>query len=160
MQADMLLKEISAVFPAIAMPCAAASTVHQNDCERCDDVRRYFDIYKDSKIDDVFIRYMHQNLYQLSPLGFLWLLPYYLKYCLAEEWRYTQEQVYFLVYSLSPAPQFESNAYIQLSELNAAQIHCLMNFLSWCNETEDYYDSEEDTNKAFSFLKKLLSKQA
>lgn len=156
---DLLLKEINDVFPTIPMPSPAESTVHQNDCEPCDDVPRYFDIYRDSKIDTVFIRYMHKNLYQLSPLGFLWLLPHYLKYCLSNEWCYAEELVYFLVYHLSPSPQFENDAYIRFSELNAVQIQCLISFLNWCNETESYYDSEEDTHKAFTFLKKLLSKQ-
>lgn len=156
---DQLLKEINAVFPTIPMPSPAESTIHQDNCEPCGDVRRYFEIYRNLEIDAVFIRYMHQNLHQLSSIGFLWLLPHYLKYCLSNEWHYAEELVYFMIYSLDQNPPFEHDAYIRLSALNTAQIRYLISFLYWCDQNRDYYDSEQETKTAVTFLKKLLGKQ-
>lgn len=160
MRTDLLLKEIDEVFPVMLMPASAELTDHQEDCESCDDVRHYLNAYRDIEVDKTLIRFLRQNLYQLSPMTFRWFLPHYLKYCLSSDWADAQEETYFLVYNLGSDPQFESDAYLRLSVLNAAQINCLISFLKWCTGVEDCVDIEEEIDKAVDFLKKLFSKFA
>ncbi|AXI04332.1 DUF6714 family protein [Aquirhabdus parva] len=157
MNTDLLLKEINDVFPDSPMPDTSELTVHQKDCELCDDVRRYLNVYRHLSVDNKLIRFLHQNLYELSPLAFRWVLPHYLKYCLTEDWAYAQEETYFLVFNLGPAPQLENDTLIRFAALNDKQINCLIDFLSWCTGVEDCIDIEDDINRAFAFLKKLLN---
>lgn len=152
MEANALLKEIDDVFPFMEMPASAKLTCHQDNCYLCVEIRRYLNASRNMKIDDALIRRLHQELHHLSPYAFRWILPHYFKFCLSSGGKYSQEEVYFLVYNLSPDPEFQDDVYRQLSALNTAQISCLVNFLKWCEGNEDWVEIMDDIDRAIKFL--------
>ena len=156
---EWLLREIDVVFPALPMPVSEELTSHQVDCEDCDDVRKYLEAYRYKEIsDDILIRRLRMLLSTLSPVAYRWILPNYLKFCLNSEWCRAQDAVYFLVFNLGPNPEFESETYSRLQTLSIEQINCLIHFLQWCTGIEDSVYIEEDIDKAFNFLQKLITK--
>jgi Family of unknown function (DUF6714) len=154
-EAELLLKEIDDVFPFMEMPTSVELTFHHDDCYLCAEVRRFLDGSRNVKVDDELIRFLHQELYHLSPMAFRWVLPHYLKYCLSSGGRYSQEETYFLVYHLSPDPEFQDDTHRRLSLLNVAQKNCLVNFLRWCEGNEDWVEIAEDIDRAFKFLQSV-----
>jgi hypothetical protein len=152
MEADLLVKNIDAVFPFMEMPASEKLTFHQDNCYLCDEMRRYLNASRNIKIDDKLIRRVHQELNHLSPIAFRWILPHYLRFCLSSGGKYSQEEVYFLVYNLSPDPEFQEDEYRRLSGLNFSQINCLVNFLKWCESNEDWIEILEDIDRAIKFL--------
>lgn len=160
MKTDTLLKEIDEVFQVVPMPSRINLTVHLKGCFDCEEVLDYLDYYRNRSLDGAFFMYMRRNLTSLSPIGFLWLIPYYLKYCLSFDWNFTEEPICFLIYTLNPPPEYEHDAFVRLSALNYRQIICLIHFLEWCNENENYasYSTEDDTENVFIFLKRILQK--
>jgi len=145
-----LLKEVDEAFPCMEMPESAELLFHQDQCRSCAEVRRYLDASRGVKADDALIRFIHQQLYHLSPVAFRWILPSYLKFCLSSV--SSQEEVYFLVYNLSPDQEFQEDTYRRLSALNAAQIRCLIHFLNWCSGNECWVEIRGDVDKAIKFL--------
>jgi len=151
-ETNSLLKEIDNVFPAMAMPTSEDLIYHHDECYSCAEVRRYLNASRNMEVDDALIRHLHQELYHLSPMTTRWILPYYLKFCLRSEGKYSQEETYFLVYNLRPSPRFQYDTYQRLSSLNAAQVECLIHFLKWCSGNLDWIEILEDIDKAIKFL--------
>jgi hypothetical protein len=153
-EADSLLKEINDVFPIMEMPASAKLTYHQDDCYLCAEVHRFLDASRNMEVDDALIRFLHQELSHLSPTAFRWILPYYLKFCLSSGGKFSQEETYFLVYYLSPDPEFQDDVCRRLSALDASQKSCLVDFLKWCKGNEDWVEIAEDIDRAIKFLSK------
>ncbi len=158
-ETEWLLREIDLVFPVLPMPVSEELTTHQVDCEDCDDVRKYLNAYRYKAIrDDILITHLRMWLSTLSPVTYRWILPYYLKFCLNLEWWCVQDAVYFFVFNLGPNPEFERETYSRLQILSIEQVNCLIHFLQWCTGIEDSVYIEEDIDKAFNFLQKLIAK--
>lgn len=152
---DELLKEIDVAFPFMAMPESAELTYHGNGCHECTEVRRYLNASRSAEVDDELIGLLHQDLYHLSPMALRWILPHYLKFCVSSGGLHSQEEVYFLVFNLSPDAEFQSDTYQRLSLLNSAQRKCLIHFLNWCTSNENWVEVTEDIDKAINFLQSI-----
>ena len=95
---------------------------------------------------------VHQELYHLSPVGWTWILPHYLRYCLTPEAIYNRFETEFLIYNFAPSPEFEKDAVARLSGLSPAQVRCLYSFFSWLLSDTDWqcsYAQELVSAKAF-----------
>jgi len=156
MKTKILLDEINEAYPYMSMPASMDLTVHTHGCEYCADVRERLEAYRGLELDKTVYIFMRRNWGTLSPVGFLWFIPLYLRYCISLQWDDAEELIYFLVYSFDPLPESEDSSFIRLSLLSVKQIKCLIYFLEWCDENENYYESEVDTIKAFNFLHRLL----
>lgn len=130
---ESLLASIKAAFPFVKMP-ARGKIIYQDS----------FDGYFDGLLDDLesyrggevsieLIRLLHQDLSSLSSDAWLWILPYYLEYCLSVEAEYTQMEVVFLVYALSPTlMKSRVDVLKRLSSFSKGQVLCLIFFVEWC----------------------------
>lgn len=149
-----ILEEIDSVFPPLAMPPSHHLTVHDDDCDECEEIRKHLGWSRDNNEDmDDVIRYLHNRQRKLSPEATLWLLPFYLKYSLSEmmsKW----EEINYLVISLSPLPDDESETYFRLSLLNSDQVMCLIHFVEWVASNDNWQELHDDAVKAKQFLQR------
>lgn len=154
-QASLLLKNVDIVFSPAEMPCSEELIFHEDGCYLCDEIKRYLEASRNFPVDGALIRFIHQELYHLSPKAYRWIIPHYLKYCLDVEEDMAQEEVYFLVYNLSPSLEFQEDTHCRLSNLNKAEIDFLIAFLEWCGQKENWVEIRENVKKAIVFLREV-----
>jgi hypothetical protein len=159
--ANDLIHEIDTCFPLKEMPATADLSFHQDNCSECDELREDLETYRGKDISGDVIRLIHQQLYSLSADATLWILPYYLKYCLTPEAIYSSMETEYLIYSLRPSPEFKHDTLQRLSSLNGAQIRCLIHFLEWCASHEYWREyCPEDIGEAILFLNEVVQSKA
>jgi len=152
----VLLKEIESVFPFVDMPGKNEFLFRKNGCFECDGLQSDLEGYRNKEITGEAIRLVHQELSNLSAKGWQWILPHYLRFCLTPEAEYNRMETEFLIYSLSPLPEFEQDTLLRLSLLDKEQINCLMHFLSWCENQQHWKDyCLEDIGRAQKFLSSI-----
>lgn len=132
MDTQSLLKEIETAFPIVEMPSENALLFHKDGCHPCADLRIDLEEYRNKDITGETIRMVHQELYHFSAKALLWILPYYLRFCLTPEAAYSKMETEFLIYNLNPAPEFQQETLERFSKLNKVQVNCLIYFLEWC----------------------------
>ena len=80
-----LQQEIEAEFPFTDMPAFDALSLHKDNCRGCEDLRADLEQYRDNPVSIDTLRLVHQELSVLSAESMLWILPYYLRYCITPE---------------------------------------------------------------------------
>jgi hypothetical protein len=73
-----------------------------------------------------------QALSQLSAIAWRWVLPNYLRFCLAADAEYSRMEMEFFIYNLGPADEFQKDTVERLSKLDRQQMDCLIKFMHWC----------------------------
>ena len=123
----------------------------EGDDELADEIQEY----EARPVTIDLLRLAHQNLRKLSPDAYLWFVPHYLKLCLTDEGKYSSFEAEFFVYSLSPAGESDTSIDIRLSALNADQIRCIVEVLSWML-TDEFWGVHcpEQIHSALEFLEK------
>lgn len=155
MDIQELQSEIEKVFSIRDMPAENLVTLHGHECPDCAGLLTDLEQYRDKPIDGEVIRLIHQELYHLSPLGWSWILPHYLRYCLTPEAIYNRFETEFLIYSLAPDLEFEKDSLFRMSSMSGDQVRCLQNFLDWClNQTYWNDFCPEEIVLAKTFLEK------
>lgn len=155
---NLLRKEIEAEFPFVERPPTRELLFHYGDCRSCADLSDDLEQITGSEIGVEGIRTIHQSLPHLSPKGWRWMLPSYLRYGITHEAEYSRMEVEFLVYSLRPSLEFQADTVKRLSLVTSGQIRCLIDFLEWCGANafwREYFP--EDIQGATSFLSSLLA---
>lgn len=128
-----LLNKIDAAFPVVEMPAKDQLVFEKYKGGECDEIAE--DLEQPLASDEV-VKIVCRNLSCLSAKGWVWVLPFYLKYCLSEKAMTNRTETEFLIYNLSPAPEFVSDTNQRLRELNNQQIRVLIYFLEWCLSNE------------------------
>lgn len=134
MSVDSLSREIDEVFTPLDMPPKTDMLFRQNNDGYYDSLIREIERFRGKDITVELIRILHQEMSNLSAKMWLWILPSYLKYCLTPEAEYSQMETEFLIYALSPSPEFEKDTKSRLSLLNRRQLDCLLCFIEWCGK--------------------------
>jgi hypothetical protein len=86
------------------------------------------------KLDSNFARSIHQELRWLSPIGFLWAMPYYLDYCLSEDGQYSSTETQFLIFLFSPERRDFEKELSRFDFLSIEQLEALSLFFVWCKQ--------------------------
>jgi hypothetical protein len=151
-----LSDEISVAFPPIDMPARSELILHDQGCAECIEFVRDLDEFRGKEISANVIRLIHQELSHLSPAGWRWMLPHYLRFCLSDQGREERMETEFLIYNLGPALKFQADTAKRLSLLTSAQIRCLVDFLQWCL-TQSYWREffGKEIDQAVNFLRTL-----
>jgi hypothetical protein len=126
-----LLQEIETAFPILEMPSTDSLVIHDASCPDCSDLLIDLESWRGQAITDDEIRLIHQNLSHLSPSTWRWILPHYLRFCLTPIAEYNRMETEFLVYALSPEPEFVEVTWNKLSLLSEKQLACLVWFFEW-----------------------------
>lgn len=155
MNTKILQEEIRTAFVVIDMPDKNDILFHGEDKCQSDLLCEIEDL-RGRVISTEVIRMLHQEMSSLSAKTWLWILPHYLKYCLTPEAEYSQMETEYLIYSLSPTLEFESDSISRLSLLNKAQVKCLIDFVEWCSNNEFWkVYCPDEIFRAKMFLSKL-----
>ena len=139
------------------MPPRSELPFHERGCARCEETANDLEQYRDKEIDGYAIRDVHMDLSRLSAKAMQWILPHYLRYCLTAEAIYNGMETEFLIYSLRPGLQFQKETLQQLALLTSDQIRCLIHFLQWCSNQEQWQPGYvEDIRQALNFLRTMI----
>ncbi len=153
MSTEKLAEDIENTFPIVDMPRGSDISFHKDGCFECSWLAEKLERYRGKEFTGDAIRLIHQELTCLSAKAWRWILPHYLKFCLTSEAAYNTMETEFLIYNLGPDLKYQKDTLQRLTELNTAQIACLIHFLDWCSNHE--YWSEycpEEIKKAINFL--------
>ena len=159
MNTNILLKKINAAFLKIDMPDKNEMLFHEKD--RCQNyLLEEIEELRGGVISLEEIRILHQDMSTLSAKAWLWILPHYLRSCLTPEAEYSQMEIEYLIYSLSPTLKFESDVISRLSLLDKDQIECLIDFINWCSKKEFWNEyCPSDIFRAKVFLTELITQK-
>ena len=156
MKSETILDIVERSFTFVEKPKGRSISFHKNDCWQCDSLREDLLQYKGRELPVEAIRCLHQEMSCLSASGWRWVLPSFLRYCITKEAEESGMETEFLIYNLSPAPEYQDEARIRLSALNKEQINCLLSLMLWCKENEywsTYYPNE--IHNAIGFIQSL-----
>jgi hypothetical protein len=84
------------------------------------------------KLGSNFARSIHQELRWLTPIGFLWAMPYYLDFCLSEEGQYSSAETQFLVFLFAPEHEYFKKELSRYDFLSTNQLLAISLFFIWC----------------------------
>jgi len=155
MKIESLRDEIENAFNFVAKPEHGAFLVRPDNRYECQHVTEALDSYNEMELPPQALRHLHSDLSCLSPIGFRWALPSYLRCCVSDvALRYRDEfvETEFLIYHFSHGSEYQAEVIKQLAILNSQQIECLISFIGWCKEGEwgDCYS--DHLTKAHDFL--------
>lgn len=89
------------------------------------------------EFDSTIARIIHQELRWLNPIGFVWVMPYYLDFCLSEDGQYSTAETQFLIFLFSPESKHREKELARYDFLSADQLHAISLFFVWCKEHND-----------------------
>lgn len=155
MKIENLREEIENAFNFVAKPAHGVFLVRRDNRYDCQYVTDALDAYNEMELPPQALRYLHSDLFCLSPIGFRWVLPSYLRYCVSDTailYRDELLETEFLIYHLSHDSQYQAEVMQQLAIMNSQQIDCLISFVGWCKEGDwgEYYS--DHLAKAHAFL--------
>jgi hypothetical protein len=151
-----LLNEIETQLPVVPKPPPELIGFHPTGCGHCDLLREDLEKYPEPTLPDEAIRYLHNDWSCLSPQATRWVLPSYLRRCITMD-TYDSLEVEFLICSLSPEAEYESETRQRLNGLSANQTTVLLHFLEWCAEHPEWSSyCEGDIGRAIVFVQSLI----
>ena len=154
-----LIDKIDAVFPSVEMPPLKDFLFHENDGERYAGLLSDIDEFRGGSITGDAVRIIHKDMSKLSAKAWCWIFPHYLKYCLTPEAEFNRMETEFLIYALSPSPEFSQETFQRLSEFNNDQVNCVIDFLNLCLGYEYWKELYAgDIDHAINFLKSYCQK--
>ena len=153
MNTEHLKSEIESVFSYVKKPRGLDLSFHKDECHQCGYLREDLDQYQEMELPPEGIREIHQEMSCLSPQGWRWALPSYLRYCVTEEAVRSQNEAEFLIYNLAPGEEYQADTRKRLSALNEQQIACLEHFLEWC-QVHSYWGQycSKEISEGIAFL--------
>jgi|JI6StandDraft_1071083.scaffolds.fasta_scaffold32615_4 hypothetical protein len=107
--------------------------------------------------DENLLREMHQELRKLSPAATRWIVPYYLRYALTEQAKYSRMEISFFVLSLvARCKEDVQQIATRLSSMSTEQIRCLAKVLEYLGADTDWAEyMGEDIEAALATLRSL-----
>ena len=149
---EALLAAIDTAFPLVPKPDQARLTFHSDGCAHCGMVNLYLEEYAGPVLPPKAIRYLCDEMSCLSAVAWRWLLPTYLRQCVAQPSEDLARETEFLIYNLSPDAEDQPDTRARLSDLSPVQLQCLLAFLQWCKEQprwSEYCPNEISSGQAF-----------
>ena len=158
MKTDELLNEIEEVFPLVEKPKGIDLSFHKDDCFQCEALRKDLEKYEGNSLPEEGLRWIYDDMSCLSSKAWLWVMPFYLKYCLANESTYGSTETEFLIYNLGPEEKYKDETKQRLGLFKPKQIQCLIHFLEWCSANEHWSEyCPDEIDRAIKFLSKELA---
>jgi hypothetical protein len=149
-----LLSEVEHVFPFVEKPQELDLSFHKDECYHCEFLRRDLVNFTGQELPRDALRVVFNEMSCLSAAGSRWVLPSYLRHCLAVADTYDDSETEYLIYNLGPAPEHQCETRERLAALNDEQITCLIHFLEWCG-VHPYWSAycQEDISRALAFMR-------
>jgi hypothetical protein len=151
-----ILQEIAEAFPPVPKPEGMALMFHEEGCLKCVLLQRDFEKYAGSTLPNEAVRWVHNELSCFSPAGWKWLMHSYLRRCVTQDTGSDPVETQFLIYHLSPAPEYTAETREHLSQLSRRQLDCLRHFLECCQEHPHWSDyCRDDIARGLEFVATL-----
>lgn len=152
-----LRRKIESAFPSVDMP-PSKNLISPSAARRVegDGLLRDIEEFRGMPVSVELIRSVHQELHDLSAEAWRWILPHYLRYCMSEAGLESEMELEFLIYKLSPKPEFAHETTEHLALLTQLQINCMIDVVNWCMSDKcwsEYFSDE--LHGALLFLKGL-----
>lgn len=150
---DRLIYDIEQAFSFAEMPPSSVVLAEGSDSHDCYGLSDDLDGFRGKEASGDVIRCIHQEILCLSPRAWLWILPYYLKYCLSPEGRYNQFETESLIYTLSPSEEVGGVVEDRLALLDISQLAVLERFLVYLS-SQSWWQSycPEELSAAIFFI--------
>lgn len=135
MEKASLLSEIESVFSFVEMPSRCDMVPASPRTIESEEIQEDMEEFRGKPISGDAIRTIQRYFPVLSEKATRWILPHFLRYCLAPDTVLDRRrQIESLIYALSPETEFSVDAMKKFSLLSGSQILCLVHFLEWCLE--------------------------
>ena len=155
------LQSIEKAFPYQTRPSEGELPFHDDGCYHCEMTVRELVKYPSPELPAPAIRYLCDELGTLSAKAIVWVLPSYVRHVLTAEDERDPRPTEFLIYNLSPAPQYAAETREQLSRLTIEQLRALLAIIErWQGDPRwnDYWKT--DLMGASTFLRTLMEARA
>jgi hypothetical protein len=147
-----ILSIVEEAFPYVPRPPLSEIPFHQDGCAGCEMVLNYLSEHLDQELPATAIVWLRHESSKLSARATCWVLPSYLRQALAHPDQ-IDDAIEFLIYGLSPPPEYEEETRIRLSLLSATQVRCLMAVVEyWRNDAKWNEYCGEELARASAFL--------
>ena len=155
--AAAVLAIVERAFPYVERPAEAEIPFHMDACSNCEMVIRDLRNYPGEQLPFSAVRWFHSDLSSLSAKATAWILPVYLRFVLTAEDARDPLPTQFLIYNLSPAPEYEVETRTRLSMLNIDQLEALQAMVGYWKRDPHWSDFSGDSlDRAADFLSDLL----
>lgn len=153
MHPQVLLERIQVQFPAIARPAGEGALLHGGDCAQCNALHDSLRGVDAPMLPLAALRGIYDQVEHLSAAGWRWVLPSYLTHCLLLANSQTLLDTEFLTFDLGASMHGLAESVQRLDAFTAEQKACLVLFLEWCGQQEDWADlCGEDIDSALAAL--------
>jgi len=152
-----LIVAVEEAFSATPLP----SAITDCDCPWCSDLLAEFQGRPWLEIEDAKIAANWTALASLSPEGFHYILPAYLRHSL-KHFNLDSEVCEYTIYSLTPNaemmknPRISKSTYARLKCFNRKQVEVILQFLALVSRDEELSDFHSEFEENVSRLKGLL----
>ena len=153
MHPQVLLERVEAEFPLINRPPGDTALLHAGDCAQCNALRDSLQGATSPELPLAALRGIYDQVDHLSAAGWRWVLPSYMTHCLHLARSQTLLDTEFLTFNLGASMHGLAESAERLSAFTQGQKKCLVLFLRWCAEHEDWVDyCGEDIDSALAAL--------
>ena len=153
MHPQALLERVQSEFPPIARPAGERALLHTGDCAQCHALRESLQGVVDPVLPLAALRGIYDQVDHLSAAGWRWVLPSYMFHCLHLARSQTLLDTEFLTFNLGASMHGLAESAERLIAFTQGQKKCLVLFLRWCAEHEDWVDyCGEDIDSALAAL--------
>ena len=153
MHPQVLLDRVEAAFPPIGRPAGDSAWLHTGDCAQCQELRESLQGVDTPLLPLAALRGIYDEVEHLSAAGWRWVLPSYLAHCLHLARSQAALDTEFLTFNLGASMHGLAESVSRLTAFTAEQKECLVLFLEWCGQHEDWADyCGEDIDSALAAL--------
>ena len=153
MHPQVLLERIQVQFPPIARPAGEGALLHGGDCAQCNALHDSLRGVDAPILPLAALRGIYDQVEHLSAAGWRWVLPSYLAHCLRLARSQTELETEFLTFNLGASMHGLAESVGRLTAFTSEQKKCLVLFLEWCGQHEDWADyCGEDIDSALAAL--------
>jgi hypothetical protein len=152
-----LLAEIDLVFPSVEKPEDNQLVVNCSDCVQCAWVVSHLRKFVGYELPREALRGLHSEMSCLTPVGWRWAIPSFLRYCLISAGLDNDDiQTEYMIYFLGGVASSQPAAAIGVATFDDTQIACLIRVLEWCL-MQSFWSEDwgSDIAGAVHFLRRL-----
>jgi hypothetical protein len=127
--------------------------MHVGECSGCHALRESLHGVSGAMLPLAALRSIYDQVEHLSAAGWRWVLPSYLTHCLNLAGNQVELDSEFLTFNLGASMHGLAESVGRLTAFSPLQTECLVQFLEWCSQQEDWADyCGEDIDSALAAL--------
>jgi hypothetical protein len=152
-----VLAIVESAFPYVARPTDGEIPFHQDSCAHCEMTVLELGKLHSEQLPFSAVRWFHDELGTLSAKATAWILPVYLRFVLTAEDARDPLPTEWLIYDLSPKPEYEEETRARLALLNGDQLEALQVMVEHWKGDPRWSEYGDDLGRAAAFLVSLAT---